>query len=202
VDPDGANATAVGSVALAGGFASSAFGYSSIAYSNYSTAIGQNAVTTSTNQIRLGTSSDHVSIPGQLRVDGSSTNLTLRGTNIINGRVDFTSRANAGLVNGANAGIVLGTNVYVRLSGATTVAGISGFAAEQDGSFHIVQFTGAITNVIINEVNSTDIATDGTAANRIVTGTGTNFYATNTPLVIPFVYDGTASRWRMMNFLR
>ena len=130
------------------------------------------------------------------------TNQVFRGTNVINGRVDFTSRANTSLVNGANAGIILGTNVYVRLSGATTIAGISGFAAEQDGSFHILQFSGAITNVIVNEANSTDIATDGTAANRIVTGTGTNFYATNSPLVIPVVYDATAARWRIMNFLR
>jgi len=153
------------------------------------------------------TSAHTVSVAGNLEVAGktqlgTATNNTWTGTNTLNGRLDFTSRANAGLVNGANSGIVLGSNVFVRLSGATTVAGISGFAAEQDGSFHVVQFSGAITNVIINEVNSTDIATDATAANRIVTGTGTNYYATNSPLVIPFIYDATAQRWKIVNFLR
>lgn len=198
----GGSSLAVGGGAVTGATNAVAIGPQATSIYTNSVALGAAAASTVADQVRLGTATHTVSIPGVLSVSGTQTNTTFRGTNVVNGRVDFTSRANTALVNGANSAIVLGTNVYVRLSGATTVAGISGFAAEQDGSFHIVQITGAITNVIVNEANSTDIATDAAAANRIVTGTGTNFYATNSPLVIPVVYDGTAGRWRMMNFLR
>lgn len=201
-----AYAYAIGGIASA--IQSAAVGYGAQAAHSNSIAIGppdhafSAVATTDTNQVRLGTANHRVSVPGQLLVSGSQSNTTFRGTNIVNGRIDFTSRANTALVNGANSAIVLGTNVYVRLSGATTVAGISGFAAEHDGSFHVVQFTGAITNVIVNEVNSTDIATDAAAANRIVTGTGTNYYFTNSPLVLGVIYDGTASRWRLLSVHR
>lgn len=158
--------------------------------------IGYGGSSTTNNQVVLGGSSHTVYVPGLLSA-ASQTNSTFRGTNVINGRVDFTSRANTGLANGNNAGVVLGTNVYVRLSGATTIGALAGFAAEQDGSFHILQFTGAITNLFLNESG-----VDATAANRIITGTGADLALTNSPTVIAVCYDATASRWRLVSFFR
>lgn len=166
-------------------------------YHHNSAAIGQGATTTTNNQVRLGGSSHTVSIPGMLEISGTQTNTTFRGTNVFNGRLDLKSRADASLANGNNSAIVLGTNVYVRLSGATTIAALAGFAAEQDGSFHVVQFSGAVTNIFLNESG-----VDPTAANRLVTGTGADLSLTNTPLAIGLIYDGTASRWRIISLHR
>jgi len=159
---------------------------------NWSMALGPDAITTTNNQIMLGASYHTTVIPGVLAISGSQTNTTFRGTNIINGRLDFTSRANTGLANGNNSGVVLGTNVYVRLSGATTIAALAGFAAEQDGSWHIVQISGSVTNTILN-----DSGVDATAANRIITGTGADVSFTNSPTVLYLHYDSTSSRWRL-----
>lgn len=128
---------------------------------------------------------------------GSITNGVLRGTNTINGRVDYTSRANTSLANGNNSGVVLGTNVYVRLSGATTIAYIAGFAAEQDGSYHIVEISGSVTNTIGNQSG-----VDATAANRIVTGTGGDVSFTNNPIVLQVIYNAADSRWKLMGLHR
>jgi hypothetical protein len=197
---------ALGVAALASGTNSLSFGSAAEATTNNAIAIGAGASTGwrnsisigtsaaagNSNQVVLGTSSYTTDIPGVFAPSGTLTNLTIRGTNVINGRVDFTSRANTGLANGNNAGVVLGTNVYIRLSGATTIAAIAGFAAEQDGSWHIVQISGSVTNTILNESG-----VDATAANRIVTGTGADYSFTNSPSVIYLHYDATASRWRL-----
>lgn len=198
------NGTAVGQNSSASGASNAlALGQSTVAAHSFSTALGYAAQTTSNAQIRLGSSTLTVSIPGMLWIEGSQTNTTFTGTNVFNGRLDFKSRANTGLANNsANSGVILGTNTYVRLSGATDFQAISGFAAEQDGSWHIVKLSGAKTNVIVNEVNSPDFTADGTAANRIVTGTGGNLYLTNSPLVLAFIYDTATARWHVMDFHR
>jgi hypothetical protein len=194
----GTNSTAAGAGSTIDTFApySSALGAGiSITHSN-STVIGSFGVSSGSNQIVLGTSTTWVQSPG-IFAGNTHSNTTFRGTNAINGRVDFLSRANTGLANGNNAGVILGTNVYVRLSGATTIAYLGGFAAEQDGSFHVLQFTGAITNTFGNESG-----VDATPANRIITGTGADLSLTNTPLVVGLIYDATAARWRILSFHR
>jgi hypothetical protein len=175
----------------------SAFGTGSTVTHNDSTAIGKTATSTTTNQIRLGTSSDTISAPG-IYAAPVTTNATLRGTNIINGRVDFTSRANTALANGNNAGVVLGTNVYVRLSGNTASATINGIAAEFDGSWHIAEFSNPVNSLIIAD-NS---GTDPTAANRIRTGTGADVTFTNNPVVLQFIYNASDARWKIANWFR
>jgi hypothetical protein len=145
----------------------------------------------------LGPSTFTVSIPGVLAISGTQTNTQWTGTNILNGRLDLKSRANTGLANGNNAAVVLGTNVYIRLSGATTIGVVCGFAAEQDGSFHIVEIGGAVTNTIANQSG-----VDPAAANRIVTGTGGDVSFTNSPTVIQVIYNATDSRWKIVSFLR
>lgn len=200
----GSNSVAIGASASVGsaGLYSIAIGTAASATHSNSVVIGAAAASTGTNQILLGTSVDWIQSPG-IFAGILHTNSTFKGTNVINGRVDFTSRANSALANNsANSGVVLGTNTYVRLSGATDFQALSGFVAEQDGSYHIVQFSGAKTNVIVNEVNSPDFVADPTAANRITTGTGANLYLTNNPVVLQFIYDATASRWRVMGYYR
>ena len=176
---------------------SMALGQSSVASHSFSTALGYGAQTTSNAQVMVGSSSLTVTVPGMLWVTGTQTNTTLTGTNVINGRVDFKSRANTSPANGNNSGVVLGTNVFVRISGPTTIGAYAGFAAEQDGSWHIVSFTGAITNTFYNSSGL-----EATAANRITTGTGGDLSLTNNPLVVLMVYDAATSRWIINSLLR
>jgi hypothetical protein len=197
----GAYSVAIGNNTLVNGFGSVGIGTGTETFYNNTVEIGSLASATGTNQIVLG-SSQSVRAVGVFSPESGITNHETTGTNKFNARLDFTSRAVSSLVNGANSGIVLGSNVFVKLSGGSTVCALSGFQAAQDGTFHILHITGGITNVIINEANSTDYATDATAANRIVTGTGTNFYSTNSPLVLPVIYDAAASRWKIVSFMR
>lgn len=176
---------------------STAVGPGATSVYNDSSAFGKSATTTTTNQIRLGTSSDTISAPGIY--DGPvSTNATLKGTNIVNGRVDFTSRANTALANGNNSGVVLGTNVYVRLSGPSASYTINGIAAEQDGSWHIAEFVNPVNSLII----ANQSGTDPTAANRIVTGTGGDVTFTNNPVVLQLIYNASDARWKIANWFR
>jgi hypothetical protein len=197
-----AEVTGSGSISIGAGSGVSAtnataLGTGSTVTHNDSTSIGKNATSTTTNQIRLGTSSDTISAPG-IYDSPVTTNATLRGTNIINGRVDFTSRANTSLANGNNAGVVLGTNVYVRMSGPSASYTINGIAAEVDGSWHIAEFANPVNSLIIADNSGTDPA----AANRIRTGTGADVTFTNNPVVLQFIYNASDARWKIVNWFR
>lgn len=129
---------------------------------------------------------------------GSSSNLALTKGFLTNNNIYGTiypARANTGLANGNNAGVVLGTNTYIRLSGATTIATIAGFAAETDGATHKLTITGAATNILANQSGI-----DPVAANRIVTGTGADITLINNPATVELIYDGSASRWQILNY--
>jgi hypothetical protein len=90
--PDADEAVAIGSSATADGFGAcafgarsyaqyenaSAFGWLSFAGHAFATAIGYRAVTTAANQIRLGRSSETVSVPGNLTVAGTFSNPSAR----------------------------------------------------------------------------------------------------------------------------
>ena len=190
----GTNSVALGYGATIGALAQHGIAIGRDATSTHSNAIVIGAGTTSsgTNQIRLGTSTTWIQSPG-IFADNTHTNTTFKGTNVVSGRVDFTPRNNSSLANGNNSGVVLGTNVFVRLSGATTIAYIGGFAAEQDGSFHILRISGSVTNTFGNESG-----VDATPANRIITGTGGDLSYTNNPLVIGIIYDATTARWNLI----
>jgi hypothetical protein len=189
----GTNSIAIGTEVGATGANSTAIGNSSTAAHNDSTAVGRSALTTTTNQIRLGTSSDTVSVPGI--IDGpTSTNATLRGTNVINGRIDFTSRANTALANGYNSGTVLGTNVYIKLSGPSAAHTNVGFASAVEGTWHKVQVDNpGLSYTLLNESGL-----EATPANRILTGIGALVNSTNNPVQIELIYDTAAARWRLL----
>lgn len=129
----------------------------------------------------------------------TATNIV--GANAVSGRFLWAAGTVSSLVNGNNAGIALGTNQAVELSGATTIAQIAGFAATSDGDERLIRFSGAITNWIVNEANSS-FSTDATAANRIVTGTGGDITLTNQPSWARFRYRGTSSRWELIHWSR
>jgi hypothetical protein len=188
---------ASGPGAAATAWGASAFGYLSASTHSNSTAVGASATTTETNQVRIGTSAEKVSIPG-LITDPVSTNSTLKGTNILNGRLDLTSRANTSLANGNNAGVVLGTNVYLRLSGPSAAYVINGIAAGQDGTWHIIEADNPTSSLTI----ANQSGTDPTAANRIVTGTGADIVLTNQPAMFQMIYNISAARWRVVTHSR
>lgn len=196
----GVQSTAIGNAATAIYDRGVAIGYTANANHSNSVAIGQNANTTSTNQIRLGTSTETVSIPGMLYA-ATATNTTLTGTNHISGDLSFGRYSNTSIVNGNNAGIVIGTNVIVELSGGTTIAQYAGFTASRDGDERIVRMSGPVTNIVVNEVDGT-WSTDGTAARRIVTGTGASLYLTNTPSWLRMIYRAASSRWEVTSYSR
>lgn len=192
----GYGALAIGDASVAFSYKSTALGSGASASHSNATAIGYGSATTRTNEIVLGTSSDRITVPGKLE-NVLSTNSTWKGTNILNGGLILTTRANTGLANGNNSGVVLGTNVTVDLSGGSTIASIAGFAAEPGDSFHIVRISGAVTNIILN-----DSGVDATAANRIITGTGGDINLTNNPSYIELRYHAASSRWNLVNWTR
>jgi hypothetical protein len=123
------------------------------------------------------------------------TNSVIRGTNVWNGSVIYTPRANSGLANGFNSGIILGTNVYVQLSGPSGLYTNVGFAAEPSGSYHIVRLAMPAANVTIRNNDGLE----ATAENRITTGTGGELVLTNNPAWLKVIYDGTSSRWQVID---
>lgn len=197
---DALGGTAIGNLSYASAIGSTALGYGAESTHSNSTAIGYSAETTATNQVRLGTSAEHVSIPGRLE-SASGFISSIVGSNTLYGTLELKAGAVSTLVNGNNAGIILSTNPVVELSGATTIAQIAGFAASRDGDTRLLRFTGAITNWIVNEANSV-FSTDGTAANRIVTGTGGDITQTNQPAWLKVRYRGTSSRWEVLDYSR
>lgn len=126
-----------------------------------------------------------------------STNANLHGTNTVRGDLSFDARVNVDAANGNNTGLLLGTNVYLRIMGPSAAYTNGGFVAERAGAYHILQMTNpAITCVIVND------ALDGTAENRILTGTGADLVLTNNPAFLQIIYDGAASRWRVITHSR
>ena len=187
--------TAVGTLSAASAISSGAFGVTATSTHSNSTAIGYSATTTTTNQIRIGTSAETVSIPGGLSVEGGTTNSTFTGTNLFRGRLDFKPSTSTALANGYNSGIILGTNVYLRMSGPSGAFTNAGWAAEQDGSYHVLQMDNpGLSMTILNESGL-----DATPANRISTATGALLNSTNNPAVMSVIYDGSVSRWRVLS---
>lgn len=92
------------------------------------------------------------------------------------------------LVNGANSDIVLPTTTRMHITGPTGGFSITGFAGGLDG-MRIWLFnstTQAMT--LTNEATST-------AANRILTLTGSNVVLRSGTSFATLSYDGTSSRW-------
>lgn len=124
------------------------------------------------------------------------TNSTFRGTNNWNGDLSFTPRANSALANGYNSAVVLGTNIYVRLSGPSGAYTNAGFAAERDGSFHILEFDNPGLSMTLLDNSGLDV----TAANRLLTCTGALLNSTNNPVTVGVLYNATKAKWMVQWF--
>lgn len=191
---EGAIAVGFGPIATAPG--SIAIGYGAASAHTNSTALGFGATTTISNQVRLGTSAQFVSIPGNLHVLGSSTNNTMRGTNVFPAGADlsFGRYAITTLANGANS-VSLGTNVFIQVSGPSGAFTINGMDAQpnRDGALRIIlNYTGQ------NMTVAHDSGTEPVAANRIYTMTGAD-HATTANGCAMFLYSTSASRWILIN---
>lgn len=188
--------TAVGFLAYSDTYEASTFGIGATSQFTNATAIGAHAVTTAKNQVRLGTASEYVSIPGGLKVDGVITNAVFGNTNSFpaGSDISFGRYSLSSLANGNNAGIVIGTNVFVELSGPSAAFAICGIAGGRDGKLiYIVNQTGFDMTI------SHQSGVDATAANRIITTTGAD-RATTGNGTATLIYSASASRWLLINF--
>lgn len=178
---------AVGRLAVVSNFNGIAIGPDSYVGFDSSISFGANAIATAANQIRLGTATEHISIPGTLR------HVRAEGTNqvIANSDLGFTRYAITSLANGNNAAVPVGTNVFVQVSGpsaAFTVNGLDG-QPNRDGKFLLLlNYTGQ------NMTIAHDSGVDPVAGNRIYTMTGANVATTGNGAAI-LIYSASASRW-------
>lgn len=120
------------------------------------------------------------------------SNTLAKGTNVIDGRLDFTAGARS-IGNGYNAATVLGSNVIVELSGATGPATNAGFKAPGGPAFHIVQVANPARNYTLLYNSGLDAA-----GNKILTG-HTNVDAlvnfTNDPATFGLHYSMGSNAW-------
>jgi hypothetical protein len=91
---------------------------------------------------------------------------------------------------GSNAVVAVGTKVIRRLTSASLVS-VSNIQADFSGAEFLIltNVTGATITIVNNS--------SGTAAERIITGTGSNITLANDASII-VIYDGTTSRWRII----
>lgn len=180
-------AQAIGSNSVASDTNTATLGYAAVADEAGSVAIGYLANTTAEDQIRLGTSSDFVSIPGDLDVDGDIYEAQIY--QLETPRLDNTS-----LSSGNNAAVNISTNAFVRISSGPGAAfTINGIAGGADGRRVTIYNATAFNMTIAN-----DSGVDPTAANRIYTLTGSDYATTGTGAV-SLIYDSGASRWILIS---
>jgi hypothetical protein len=187
--------SAFGPGAVAYGTNQVALGFGATAGSNdlNSVAIGSGAATTVSNQIRLGTSSGYVSIPGGLHVAGSITNPATIGTNTVDGHIKFIRLAVSSLANGNNAAVPIATNTFVEVSGPSAAFTLNGIANGSDGRLLIVLNQTGFDMTVAHQSG-----TDPTAANRIINMTGADRTTTGNGAAM-LIYSGAASRWILIS---
>ena len=196
------NDSAFGASANALGTNSTAIGANATVNFTYinSTALGQSSTVTRTNQVRLGTATEQVSVPGTLVVNGGAaivglvTNLMTTGTNAFSD-IAFRRFAITSLANGNNAGIIVGTNTFVEVSGpsaAFTINGITG-SPNRDGHYLII-----VNQTTFNMTIAHDSGVDATAGNRIYCMTGADRATTGNGAAI-LIYSAAASRWILIS---
>lgn len=184
-------AVAIGSISEADGLNSIAIGTSAWAPYDNSISIGTSAQALSANQIRIGSSARSVSIPGNLKVEGFTSNSIFASSNSFAAGADisFTRYPITSLANGNNAGVIVGTNIFIQVSGPSGAFTINGIAGGRDGKWIIV-----LNRTGQNMTIANDSGTDPVAANRIYTLTGADV-ATTGDGCATLIYNATDSRW-------
>jgi hypothetical protein len=97
------------------------------------------------------------------------------------------------LSNGANSNIALPKKSFARITGPSAVFNITGIQGGADGKIAILYNTTAYAMTITNNATST-------AANRILTNTGSDVATTGTGIV-SLIYSITDSRWILLSVL-
>jgi hypothetical protein len=186
----GTNLVAVGHGAVVSGQNSVALGdATSVAY-DYAAGIGSSAAPTANHQIRLGTASEHVSIPGEVR-DVVVTNLFATGTNRFDGGIYITQTNATGMANG-DVLLDLSPNVSdVELSGNSATINICGIKNGARGRDLWIVKTN-VYNLVIKNLSG---AAGTAASERIFTGTGGDVTFTNREALIHLRYRQTLSAW-------
>lgn len=192
------NTTAIGSGISGGGIGNVLIGVGSDdnLYNNV-ILIGNSLSASAANQILIGDGSQAFRVLGTFQPEESITNAQMTGITTLR-RIDLTSRNHTSLANGYNSAVLIGTNAYVRFSGPTAAYTNAGFlapVASANQLFHAQFDNPGLSMTLLNESGI-----DATAANRILTGTGALLNSTNNPVMATFLYDATATRWRILNF--
>jgi hypothetical protein len=181
----GEDSVAIGIESAAFEIQSSAFGVSAVAFHSNSTAIGASSITTTNNQIMLGTASDHVAVAGELR-GVVVTNALFTGTNRFNGGLYYGVTNVTGVANGDVLLNLHANRNFYELSGNSATLNICGIQNGSDGRSITLLKTNVHTVVIRNLSGAAGTA----ASERVYTGTGADVTLTNTPCLIRFVYRG------------
>jgi hypothetical protein len=136
--------------------------------------------------VPTGTATTHVVLSGSPTLTGtvSAVNVTLSGVESLTLAADYTTV-------GTQSDVNLGTASAVRYNGAG-VATFRGIVAGTNGAVLYLHNASGSTLTLMDQSDSTD----GTVANKIITGTGADLpIPTNTSVTLQ--YDGTSSRWRV-----
>lgn len=189
----GSGDTSLGTSASATGGNGTALGSSATANQGSDTAVGASATTARPHEIALGTSSEFVHGYGGAIFDGGITNLYNRGSNTLDGSLNYVRKDVTGLANGGNI-VNISTNVYINVSGPTGAFSVDSMPGGGNGRIIIIQNATGQTMTIKNASGF-----DSTAANRILTGTGADVSVTSNPGAAQFIYDSSASRWTLLN---
>ena len=97
------------------------------------------------------------------------------------------------LLNGANSNVALPKKSFARITGPSAVFNITGIRGGADGKVAILYNTTAYAMTITHNATST-------AANRILTNTGSDVVTTGTGIV-SLIYSVTDSRWILLSVL-
>jgi hypothetical protein len=119
-----------------------------------------------------------------------SGNLTGIGGLVMSGGLVLTEGALT-LTNGANTDVALPTGTFIAITGPSSGFSINGFATPVSGRVLILYNSTSQNMTITNEATST-------AANRILTLTGSDVALTGTSLAT-LVYSAVASRWILVS---
>lgn len=119
--------------------------------------------------------------------NGALTNTTVYGTFYTSGKTSFERVANTALASGPNADVDFGSGTFVEItSGPSANFTISGISGGVNGRLLIVHNATSYSMGILNDT--------GTAANRILTGTGGDVYFSGSATV-SLIYDSNQSKW-------
>lgn len=198
------------------------YGSSSSTYTN-AIVLGANRTITADNQMLLGNSANIGIIAGTLQVSTGITNTTIGGitlvdmdsgywsnggaTNLVStnmttsaqmdvgGDIAFQRNNHSTLANGNNAGVDFGEYVFVKIeAGPSAAFTVNGIANGRDGKMYILYNSTGQNMTIANQSG-----VDATAANRIITMTGSDVSSTGN-CSATLIYDSEDSRWILTNF--